>query len=216
MRLILCASTGILLSAGLCFFERNVEKTSAKYPVENILPETPKTGYKEIYHPTPNFDSEKVNDVQGIILHHTAEPTIERSLAVLTSSQKKVGTHVVIDTDGTRYIMAEPRKVVFHAGKSILGGREACNEFTIGIELQGNTLESPLTQDQIDSAIEYMLPLIREYNIPVSNIVTHEMIRQAYKRKYPNTKCYDKVDITQKEYRRFMKRLYEVLETQPK
>ena len=151
--------------------------------------------------------SEKTNDVQGIILHHTAEPTIERSLAVLTSLEKKVGTHVVIDTDGTRYIMAEPTAVTFHAGKSILNGREGCNDFTIGIELQGNTLEQPLTIDQIDSAIEYILPLMNKYNIPVANIVTHEMIRQAYKRKYPQKRCYDKVDITQKEYKRFMARL---------
>lgn len=165
------------------------------------------TGYREISYPTPNIDAEKTNDVQGIILHHTAEPTIERSLAVLTSLEKKVGTHVVIDTDGTRYIMAEPTAVTFHAGKSILNGREGCNDFTIGIELQGNTLEQPLTIDQIDSAIEYILPLMNKYNIPVANIVTHEMIRQAYKRKYPQKRCYDKVDITQKEYKRFMARL---------
>ena len=77
----------------------------------------------------------------------------------------------------------------------------------LGIELQGNTLEQPLTIDQIDSAIEYILPLMNKYNIPVANIVTHEMIRQAYKRKYPQKRCYDKVDITQKEYKRFMARL---------
>ncbi len=160
--------------------------------------------YREVSHPTPNFDPEKVNEVKGVILHHTAEPTVERSLAVLTSLTKKVGTHVVIDTDGTRYIMAAPEVVTYHAGLSVLNGREACNDFCIGIEFQGNTLEKPLTQDQIDSAIEYLKPIMAKYGIPIENVVTHEMIRQAYKRKYPNKKCYGKVDITQKEYRRFM------------
>lgn len=160
--------------------------------------------YKEISYPTPNIDREQTNDVRGVILHHTAEPTIERSLAVLTSLEKKVGTHVCIDTDGTRYIMAQPTEVTYHAGFSLLDGREGCNAFTIGIEFQGNTLEKPLTQDQINSAIEYLLPLIKQYNIPVKNIVTHEMVRQAYKAKYPNKRCYGKVDITQTEYRRFM------------
>lgn len=160
--------------------------------------------YREVSHPTPNTDPEKVNEVRGVVLHHTAEPTIERSLGVLTSLTKKVGTHVVIDTDGTKYIMAQPEVVTFHAGLSVLNGREGCNDFCIGIEFQGNTLEKPLTQDQIESAIEYLKPIMAKYNIPLDNVVTHEMIRQAYKRKYPNKKCYGKVDITQKEYRRFM------------
>lgn len=121
--------------------------------------------------------------------------------------KKKVGTHVVIDKDGTRYIMCSPETVTYHAGRSILNGKEGCNYFTIGIEFQGNTLEAPLTQDQINSAIEYLKPIIAKYHIPISNIVTHEMVRQAYKRKYPEKRCYGKVDITQKEYAKFMKAL---------
>lgn len=167
-------------------------------------PHVRKTGYREVMHPTPNYDRNRTNEVQGIILHHTAEPTVERSLEVLTSKQKGVSTHVVIDTDGTRYIMLAPRVVAYHAGLSRLNGREGCNGWTLGIEFQGNTLEAPLTQDQIDSAIEWMLPLIKEYNIPVENIVTHEMIRAAYKKAHPDKRAYDKPDITQKEYARFM------------
>ena len=179
-------------------------------PAHAQRPATPKVKpvgrhYREVSHPTPNFNPEKTNDVRGVILHHTAEPTIERSLGVLTSSKKGVGTHVVIDTDGTRYIMCEPTVVTFHAGLSYLDGREACNEFTIGIEFQGNTLEKPLSQHQIDSAIEYLLPLIAKYKIPIRNIVTHEMVRNAYKKRHPNKRCSGKVDITPTEYQRFMK-----------
>lgn len=170
-----------------------------------VQPEQPKANsYVEKPFPTPNYDREKVNSVEGVILHHTAEPTIERSLAVLTSTSKKVGTHVVIDTDGTRYIMAEPKVVTYHAGLSVLDGKEGCNNFTIGIEFQGNTLVVPLTEDQIKSAIDYLKPIIAQYNIPVRNIVTHEMVRQAYKKKYPKKRCSGKVDITQAEYKRFM------------
>ena len=163
--------------------------------------------YKEIKHPTPNIDRNRTNTVEGVILHHTAEPTVERSLGVLTSTTKKVGTHVVIDTDGTRYVMASPEKVTFHAGLSILNGKEGCNSFTIGIEFQGNTLEAPLTEDQIKSAVEYLEPIIEKYDIPLSMIVTHEMVRQAYKKKYPKKRCSGKVDITQAEYKRVIKAL---------
>ncbi|MBR4552953.1 MAG: N-acetylmuramoyl-L-alanine amidase [Bacteroidaceae bacterium] len=100
--------------------------------------------------------------VNGVILHHTAEPTIERSLGVLTSKKKNVGTHCVIDTDGTRYIMCAPTVVTYHAGYSLLDGKEGCNNFCISIEFQGNTLERPLTNNQIKSAIEYLLPLIKK------------------------------------------------------
>lgn len=166
-----------------------------------------KTKYKDINYPTPNYDPNKTNLVEGVILHHTAEPTIERSLGVLTSKKKNVGTHVVIDTDGTRYRMCSLTTVTYHAGRSYLNGKEGCNNFTVGIEFQGNTLEEPLTLDQIKSAVEFLLPIIKKYKIKLSNIVTHEMVRKAYMTRHPKVRCSGKVDITQTEYKRFMKYL---------
>lgn len=171
-----------------------------------------KTGYKEVDYPSENIDPEKVNDVQGVVLHHTAEPTAQRSLEVLTSKERGVSTHVVIDYDGTRYIMVPPTTVAWHAGASLHAGRERCNDWMLGIEFQGDTTQEPLTQDQIDSAIEWLLPLIAEYHIPIDNIVTHEMIRTAYKKKHPGSRVYDKPDITQTEYIRFMEQLRSALE----
>lgn len=165
--------------------------------------------YTEKSYPTPNYAKGKVNEVCGVILHHTAEPTIERSLSVLTSKQKNVGAHCVIDTDGTRYIMCKPTTVTYHAGYSLLDGREGCNNFCIGIEFQGNTIENPLTADQIKSAIEYLIPLIKKYKIPLSHIVSHKMVRDAYKKKHPKKRCSGKVDITDTECYRFMKSLKE-------
>ncbi len=37
-----------------------------------------KNKYKEVSHPTPNYDRNKRNTVEGVILHHTAAPTVER------------------------------------------------------------------------------------------------------------------------------------------
>ena len=122
-----------------------------------------------------------------------------------------MGTHVVIDTDGTRYVMADPSVVTYHAGYSVLNGRDSCNYFTIGIEFQGNTLKSPLTDEQIASGIEYLIPLIEKYKIPLKSIVTHQMVRNAYKQKYPDKRCSGKVDITQVEYQRFMENLRKAL-----
>lgn len=167
--------------------------------------------YPEVSHPTPNIESGTLNEVRGVVLHHTAEPTATRSLEVLSSQERKVSTHVVIDYDGTRYVMAPPDSVTWHAGKSVLNGREGCNFFTIGIEFQGNTVEQPLTDDQVESAIEYLKPIIKKYNIPLENIVSHEMVRKEYKRLHPKEKVYDKCDITPTEYRRFMKALKDAM-----
>ena len=92
-------------------------------------------------------------------------------------------------------------------GPSRVNGREGCNYCTVGIEFQGNTLVSPLTNDQIASGIEYLLPIIDKYKISLDNIVTHEMVRNAYKEKYHHKRCSGKVDITKEEYLRFMREL---------
>ena len=197
--------TRISLLVAIILFGTNIYGVSLKK--EDVPNQMLKKKYKEKKHPTPNYDRNRTNKVEGVILHHTAEPTIEKSLGVLTSLKKKVGTHCVIDLDGTRYIMCEPEVATYHAGFSVLNGKEGCNYFTIGIEFQGNTLEKPLTDDQIFSAIEYLKPLIKKYKIPIKNIVTHEMVRKAYKKKYPKKRCSGKVDITQTEYKRFMKLL---------
>ncbi len=203
--------TRISLLVAIILFATNTYGVSLKK--EDVPNQMLKKKYKEKKHPTPNYDRNRTNKVEGVILHHTAEPTIEKSLGVLTSLKKKVGTHCVIDLDGTRYIMCEPEVATYHAGFSVLNGKEGCNYFTIGIEFQGNTLEKPLTDDQIFSAIEYLKPLIKKYKIPIKNIVTHEMVRKAYKKKYPKKRCSGKVDITQTEYLRFMKKLKSSIES---
>ena len=181
------------------------QEEQTKVPVQHSYKKI--RGFDEKRYPTPNYNRTRKNEVKGIVLHHTGEPTVEESLEILTSPERKVSSHVVIDTDGTRYVMADPTVVTYHAGLSILHGMEHCNYCTIGIEFQGNTLEKPLTGEQIASAIEYMLPIIEEYDIPLDNIVTHEMVRNAYRAQYPDKRCDIKVDITPAEYAHFMQAL---------
>lgn len=160
--------------------------------------------YKDISHPTPNTSS-GINLVQGVVLHHTACSTINSALNVLCSPKSGVSCHVLIDRDGTRYILAAPDKITHHAGYSMLNGKDGCNRFTIGIEFQGNTCTQPLTNDQIKSAILYLLPIIKQNKIPLKNIVTHEQVRNNWLKAHPDlhnvpAKC----DITPTEYNRFI------------
>ena len=189
----------------LWFIDRQPQQEECKPVVQHSYKKI--KGFEEKRYPTPNYDRKRKNEVKGVVLHHTGELTLAESLDILSSPERRVSTHVVIDTDGTRYVMADPTVVTFHAGLSILHGMEHCNFFTVGIEFQGNTLVAPLTAEQIASAIEYLLPIIEQYDIPMENIVTHEMIRNAYREQYPDKRCDVKVDITPTEYAHFMQAL---------
>ncbi|MBR6979764.1 MAG: N-acetylmuramoyl-L-alanine amidase [Prevotella sp.] len=171
------------------------------------LPPEEKKHYPEVSHPTPNILPDTLNEMLGIVLHHTALPTAEAALHELTRP-RGVSSHVVIDTDGKRYILAPPTAITFHAGKSLLNGRERCNNFCIGVEFQGNTAQVPLTKEQIESGVEYLLPLVTEHHIPLDNIVTHKMVRDNFIHHHPQERrCKTKVDISSSDYARFMNAL---------
>lgn len=176
-----------------------------KEDIEEVIEES-KAPYRVVDCPTPN-KGEGVNSVEGIVLHHTAEDSIEKSIRILTNPAKGVSCHVLIDKDGTRYVMAKPEEVTWHAGFSRFNGKDGANATTVGIEFQGNTLEEPLTDDQINSAIEYVLPIMEKYKIPIDRIVTHEMVRKSWKKNHPGSKVPDKHDITPDEYSRFIEAL---------
>jgi N-acetyl-anhydromuramyl-L-alanine amidase AmpD len=77
------------------------------------------------------------------------------------------------------------------------------NDFMLGIEFQGDTGKRPLTDQQIQSAVEYLKPIILKYRIPLSSIVTHENVRDAYNEyatKNGMKKADRKVDINYANY----------------
>lgn len=148
------------------------------------------------------------NRVEGVILHHTVDYGCEMDISY--NPNNEISAHVVIGSNGARYVLAPPTAITWHAGKSYMNGKRYCNNFTIGIEFEGNTCNYPLTEKQISSAIEYLLPIIRKYNIPLSNITTHKRVRDAWNKRFPEQKTAPKVDITDKEYKHFMKELKKV------
>ena len=121
------------------------------------------------------------NEQKGIVLHHTAFMD-DNLQGVVNHLTRKGGesAHVVIGFDGTRKVLARPSQVTFHAGQSVWNKRDNVNDFMVGIEFQGDTDKKDLTQKQIDSAVEYMAPIIRQNNIRLEDIVTHQQVRDMY------------------------------------
>ena len=80
----------------------------------------------------------------------------------------------------------------------------------LGVEFQGDTNIKDLTDEQINSVVEYLKPIIRKNNIPIENIVSHQQIRQLYndyaKKQGLNIQP-NKPDINQKNYEKVIKAL---------
>lgn len=169
---------------------------------------TPDSTYKEIWKPTPNVRTEEsdsakaghsvVNEKKGIVMHHTGSFNAKGDLNTLTNANtdNPRSAHFLIDTDGTRYVLADPDKVTFHAGKSHWGGydkpqfrpennggvdRRNANDYMLGVEFVGDTAKKDLTEDQIKSVIEALAPIIKENNIPLENIVSHGDVAKGRK-----------------------------------
>ena len=153
------------------------------------------------------------NEQKGIVLHDTAfmDDNLQRVVNHLT---KKGGesAHVIIGFDGTRKVLARPSQVTFHAGQSVWNKRNNVNDFMVGIEFQGDTDKKDLTQKQIDSAVEYMTPIIKQNNIRLEDIVTHQQVRDAYNdyaKKVGEKTVLSKPDINYSNYVKVIKALKE-------
>ena len=136
------------------------------------------------------------NEIKNIVLHHTAftGPDAEKEVTAQYMTPGKNTSHIVIQNNGKRTIYASPEQVTFHAGESKWNNKNNVNDFSIGVEFQGDTNKRPLTQQQIESFVEYYVPIAKKYNLSLKDIVTHQMVAPGRK-----------PDIAETEYQRILK-----------
>jgi hypothetical protein len=137
------------------------------------------------------------NKISNVVLHHTAyenPKTSEQEVREQYMTPGQNSSHVVIQENGKRDVYASPEQVTFHAGESSWNNKKDVNDFSIGVEFQGNTSKKPLTQAQIESFVEYYAPIAKKYNLSLKDIVTHEMVAPGRKG-----------DVSKKEYARIIK-----------
>ena len=85
----------------------------------------------------------------------------------------RVSSHLLINRDGSLMQFVPFNKCAWHAGQSSFEGRDDCNKFSIGIELEG-TIKENFTDQQYAILNEIVSLLKKEY--PVKNIVGHSEI----------------------------------------
>jgi N-acetyl-anhydromuramoyl-L-alanine amidase len=96
-------------------------------------------------------------------------------------ARARVSAHVLIRRDGTivQYVPFGQR--AWHAGQSHYRGRAACNDFSIGIELEG-TDATPYTDAQYDQLAALVEALLATYpSLSIDHITGHSDIAPGRK-----------------------------------
>lgn len=101
----------------------------------------------------------------------------------------RVSAHLYIKRGGEVIQFVPLHKRAWHAGVSEFEGRSKCNDFSIGIEMQG-TDDMAFTDEQYRSLVTVTKQLQRRFpNIVLDNIVGHEHIAPG--RKTDPGRCFD-------------------------
>jgi len=151
------------------------------------------------YHCSPNQDNRPdIDDITGIVIHNIslppgefggdwiddlflnkldpkAHPYFEKIAKVCVSA------HLLIRRNGNiiQYVPFQQR--AWHAGVSKWGDRERCNDFTIGIELEGCDV-NPFEIEQYRQLVEIIQLLCKAYpKLTLANIKGHQDISPGRK-----------------------------------
>ncbi|WPR71193.1 N-acetylmuramoyl-L-alanine amidase [Flavobacterium sp. NG2] len=135
-------------------------------------------GKKTEWIGTVNFNLRKPN---FIILHHTAQDSIEQTIKTFTLTRTQVSAHYVIGDDGRVVQMLNDYLRSWHAGAGSWGKVKDMNSCSIGIELDNNGRE-PFSEAQITSLMALLSRLKKEYDIPTENIIGHADIAPTRKK----------------------------------
>jgi N-acetylmuramoyl-L-alanine amidase len=126
---------------------------------------------------TVNFNLRKPN---FIIIHHTAQDSLQKTLRTFTSMKTKVSAHYVISRDGKVVHMLNDYLRAWHAGNGSWGKDTDINSVSLGIELDNNGSE-PFSDIQINSLLALLTKLKKDYSIPTQNIIGHSDIAPTRK-----------------------------------
>jgi AmpD protein len=90
----------------------------------------------------------------------------------------KVSSHYLVRRDGEVIQFVAPEKRAWHAGVSSWRGRERCNDFSIGIELEGAE-DDVFTPAQYQSLVSVIRKLQQQF--PLRDIAAHSEVAPGRK-----------------------------------
>ncbi|MDX5371390.1 MAG: 1,6-anhydro-N-acetylmuramyl-L-alanine amidase AmpD [Pseudomonadaceae bacterium] len=156
--------------------------------------------------PSPNFNERPQGEVSLLVIHNISLPPgqfgtgkvqqffqnrlpVDEHPYFAGIAQLRVSAHFLVERDGavTQFVSCNAR--AWHAGVSSFEGRENCNDFSLGIELEG-TDDQPFTEAQYDALVELTEQLLQAYpQMSVARICGHSDIAPG--RKTDPGPCFD-------------------------
>ena len=119
--------------------------------------------------PSPNFNERPAGEISLLVIHNISLPPAQFATGKVQEffqnrldvtehpyfagiADLRVSAHFLIERDGsvTQFVSCLER--AWHAGVSMLEGRETCNDFSVGIELEG-TDDLPFSDAQYQALI---------------------------------------------------------------
>ncbi|MDE0692089.1 MAG: 1,6-anhydro-N-acetylmuramyl-L-alanine amidase AmpD [Gammaproteobacteria bacterium] len=152
-----------------------------------------------LVRPSPNCNDRPREDDIGLVVIHgitvppgrfgtglvealflnTLDLTLHAALADLEGV--RVSAHLFIDRGGVATQFVPFHRRAWHAGVSSFGGRENCNDFAIGIELEG-TDDSPYEHAQYERLTGVLQALFLRYpQLSPSRVVGHAEVAPGRK-----------------------------------
>ncbi|MCG4452024.1 1,6-anhydro-N-acetylmuramyl-L-alanine amidase AmpD [Pseudomonas sp. MMS21-TM103] len=129
--------------------------------------------------PSPNFNERPQGEVSLLVIHNISLPPgqfgtgkvqeffqnrliVDEHPYFAEIATLRVSAHFLIERDGaiTQFVSCNER--AWHAGQSCFAGRENCNDYSLGIELEG-TDEQPFTDAQYAALVGLTAELQRVY-----------------------------------------------------
>lgn len=145
--------------------------------------------HQAIHLPSPNHE-DRVDAIDLIVLHNISlppfeyqqqgpqqlfqnalDPSVHPFYTVIQAL--RVSSHLLIERSGAVTQLVSFQDQAYHAGVSSFQGRERCNGFSIGIELEGCDFE-PFTEAQYQALVPLLAALCQHYQIEA--ITGHEDI----------------------------------------
>lgn len=143
-----------------------------------------------VYVPSPNHDDRPANEISLIVIHNISLPPQQYGgngiVALFTNQlnpdehpyyaeifQLRVSSHFLIRRNGHLLQFTSCLQRAWHAGQSNWQGRERCNDFSVGIELEGSDFEAfePVQYEVLQHLISGL-----QARYPITDIVGHSDI----------------------------------------
>lgn len=143
--------------------------------------------------PSPNFNARPAGEISLLVIHNISLPPACFKTGHVQAlfqnrldpgahpyfegiAELRVSAHFLIERDGEVSQFVSCLERAWHAGVSNFEGREGCNDFSIGIELEG-TDDQPFTDVQYTALIELTRQLRQVWpSITVERICGHSDI----------------------------------------